>query len=610
MLPDVLAKPPWPPARKRKVLSLAPPEHEERIVWASPEERGKWCYNATGGGKKLELWEREEILTKLESCDIVPIHAAFGLEKEDLLQAMRTCNSRFIDHYGILRVALAKLALDVLDAILAVVHKAPVAALEVLSRVDSLRVIPAIAHDATFVAAWSEKQPFTAALAAIPAALGPSGGGRKNAIKVLAWLRRAGYAEAVSKAAASFGEDAVDEVNALFGPEPLPSRPPALPSFVQRDALPKVHLREGGALGAEAEERLLQLLVLLPLGAARDALASVKPACTAESLDGLAAALFAQWEAAGSPSGHNWIILAGGALGDDLAARKLAEQCVAWAKAGQHPRSRVALEALSLISSDVALMHVDRIARSMKGKLKTNLLPLTLDAIAKERGLSHEELGGTASSPHSASTRPPPRWLDAGPRRFRVSFDEALVPELFDEAGVRLPRIPRAAKDDDVDKGRARHRHLQAPSSPTLKKLAPDQVRRLERAMCAQRSWSAADFRRLFLDHPLMVHLARRLVWSTSGGETFRPTDARELVGALDEPFVLPDDARVRLAHPILLGPELIARWSTLLGDYQVVQPFPQLGREVNAFTDDERPKSTVTRFAGRPIPGNRFCHC
>src|SRR6185503_9406088 len=353
--------------------------------------------------------------------------------------------------------------------------------------------------------------------------------------------------------------------------------------------MPKI---SGEAIGDEARERLVQLLSLLPLGAARDAVALVRAACEPESLAALGAALAGRWIAAGAETKHKWALLAAGALGDDIVARKLADWTVAWANEGAHARSRLALESLTFISSDVALMHTDRIARTMKGALKANATA-TLEAIAKERNLTHEELGDrlvpALGLDPSGST-----WLDFGPRRFRVSFDEALLPELFEESGERIARLPRPSKTDDAERAAravATFKGLQSDA----KKIAPDQVRRLERAMCTQRAWTAADFRRFFLEHPLMVHLARRLVWLGESGTTFRVTEDGTFAGDDDREVALAEE-RVRVAHPIALGARAAA-WRTVLEDYRIVQPFPQLAREVFALDDKTAAANAIDRF-------------
>ena len=601
-LPEVLARPPWPPARKRSVLSLVVAAREDRVVWADEHERDVWAHPGDAKDRKLEVWEREEILTKLQTKDIVRIDAIANLEMEDFIASMHHCDVRFIDHYGLARVALAKYGLGVLDAIFGIVEKAPMPALEALVHVDSLQVPARTTHEEV-LRRWSLAHPTTAALAAIPLALGAEGKSRKAAVRSLVQLHREGHGDAIREAARAYGDDALVEIDALFAPEPLPSRAPTLPSFVHVEALPMVHLVDGSAIGRDALQRLAELASLLPLAAARDALATIRVACTAESLGAFARFVVDAWVEGGAQTKHKWALLAAGVLGDDIVARQLADWTVEWSREGLHPRARTALEALSVVGSDVALMHVDRIARAMKGALKANATA-TLDAIAKERGLSQDELGDRLV-PSLGLDPDATTWLDFGARRFRVSFDETLAPELFDEAGLRIKRLPRPNESDDTTRAEhslATYKGLVSDA----KKIAPDQMRRLERAMCLERSWSVEEFHRFFIEHPLMLHIARRLVWVTATGATFRITEDRSFADQTDRSATLPDDQRIRIAHPIAIAPD-VAAWSTLFGDYHIVQPFSQLGRESFTLTESETKTDTLRRFAGVKVPGVRF---
>jgi len=602
VLPEVLAKPPWPPARKRAVLELKVIDREDRFVFAEGE-REKWAHPGGGVDQALATWEREEILTKLRVKDILRIDAATNLAREDLEAALRDCDVRFIEHYGLARALFAKFGVDALGAIFELEEHAPSSALEVLLRFDSLRVLRTLKRE-FLIERWSERFPLTAAIHHLPAALGEDGYARKHALHALKRLRAAGHTHAIQEAARLYGDDAAIEVEHLFGPEALPSRAPSVPAFAAVDSLPRARLADGAIVDGDAHERLVQLATLLPMQAAKDALATVKSACDASSLGALASALGERWLEHGAPTKEKWALLAAGALGDATVARKLADWTVQWTKEKLHVRARIALDALALVSTDVALMHVDRLARTMKkGAIRDNA-QATLEAIAKERNLSQEELADRLV-PTFGLDASGAAWLDFGARRFRVIFDETLAPELRDDDGVPLKRLPKPAATDDKDRAEralATYKGLVAET----KKIAPEQMRRLDRAMCAERSWSLGEFRAFFVDHPLMIHIAKRLVWITARGATFRVTEERAFASVDDRDAVLELDDRVRIAHPIAIGGEVSA-WSTLFGDYHIVQPFPQLGREVLAFTDAEKKTDRLERFVGTKVPGDRF---
>jgi hypothetical protein len=130
--------------------------------------------------------------------------------------------------------------------------------------------------------------------------------------------------------------------------------------------------------------------------------------------------------------------------------------------------------------------------------------------------------------------------------------------------------------------------------------VTAEQVQRLERAMADGRTWSVAEFRRYLVAHPLLGELARRLVWQADEPRiAFRLAEDHTFADVEDDTVVLPDDARVRLAHPVLLG-DSVPAWVGQLADYEVLQPFDQLGRPAHAVTAAEVEAGRLTRFEGR----------
>ena len=143
--------------------------------------------------------------------------------------------------------------------------------------------------------------------------------------------------------------------------------------------------------------------------------------------------------------------------------------------------------------------------------------------------------------------------LDFGPRQFYVGFDESLKPFVKDVQGARLKDLPKPMKSDDAAQAEAateRYKQIKKDA----KAVASLQVMRLELGMIDRRRWSATDFRLFFLEHPLMRHLAARLMWGVYGQEgalnnAFRVAEDWTLADSQDNAFTLPDDASVGIAH-------------------------------------------------------------
>jgi hypothetical protein len=174
-----------------------------------------------------------------------------------------------------------------------------------------------------------------------------------------------------------------------------------------------------------------------------------------------------------------------------------------------------------------------------------------------------------------------------------------------------LKDLPKPSKSDDADKAKAAKSRL-AGLKKDVKAVAEVLLRRLERAMLEQRPFDVDVFTSVFVEHPLSFHVARRLVWEAidAGGQRlalFRLAEDRSLADVDDSLWTLPCGARVRVAHPLELDDTTLSRWAGIWGDYELLQPFGQLGRPCHRVRDDERGASALQRFAGWALPAPKL---
>ncbi|MCS7480596.1 DUF4132 domain-containing protein [Umezawaea endophytica] len=195
--------------------------------------------------------------------------------------------------------------------------------------------------------------------------------------------------------------------------------------------------------------------------------------------------------------------------------------------------------------------------------------------------------------------------VDYGTRRFRIGFDEQLKPFVLDESGRRLKDLPKPGAKDDAEVAPAEHKRF-AQVKKDVRTIAGDQVVRLERSMVLERRWPATEFRTLLVAHPLLRHLVRRLVWVTGSGESFRVAEDGTFADAHDDTFALRTDAVVGVAHPLHLG-DSVAAWAEVFADYEILQPFQQLGRPVHRFTEAELTSRVLDRFKGVDVEVGRL---
>ncbi|MFC5752760.1 DUF4132 domain-containing protein [Actinomadura rugatobispora] len=619
-LPRLLVEPPWTRRRKAPkavvVTGLAPPA-EQRMTWAEGE-REAWSVLALPSGARPYPaggdWSavaaayragrvRWDVLVAQGPPEIVRPMLAERHDPHFFWNA---------DDVSWMKSVVGRYGFDALPLLMTAVRSNPGTCARVL--------LPYLnAEVATLMAEWLAQRK-TARHAAItwfgrhgagaarmlfPAALGKAGKARKQAEGALRLLAARHGAEEIAAAARDLGPEAAGAIEALLAADPLdilPARAPAVGDWADAGALPQILLRgRGRALPATAAGHVITMLAMSRPGEAYAGLDVVRELCDRRSLAEFGWALFERWERHGAPAKDGWALEQLGVLGDDGTVRALAAAVRAWPGDAHHRRAVTELDVFAAIGTDLALMHLHALAGHVRSTGLRARAKDKIEEIAAARGLTPERLADRfvpdfGLDPDGSMT------LDYGPRRFTVGFDEALQPFAVDGDGRRRTTLPKPAAGDDPDLAPAAHRRFSSMRK-VAREASAEQVRRLEAAMVAGRGWTAGEFRALFVDHPLVWHIARRLVWLA--GDAFRVAEDRTFADVRDEPFTLPGTATVRIAHPLDLGDDLAA-WRTLLGDYEILQPFPQLERPTYALSAEERASARLARFEGLKVRTTR----
>jgi predicted DNA-binding WGR domain protein len=644
-LPELLTNPPW--NRKRKpvelpTLELSPQATADSFNWSEAERTRHlafdphWMRRGVQKGpdcdklmlRNLRVREssipdlmqgramRDDDIGGVDQFNYQRAYFIFLLSPDLRLNFWNHCNWNGIKPYSVdpVMAILAAHGGAALPGLATLAQVAPEMALQAAENIDCSVIVPTVMHAACnlkkarpLALNWMRTHPRTAAVHGLPMAFGKDKSARTNAQYSMRWMVNNGLDETVHAVAAEYGADMQAALQALLELDPLdlaPLRPPKLPTFFVPAAMRRPELKTGLALPSSAIEHIGTMLAFSKIEAPYAGLEVVRELCTAASLADFSWDLFQAWMDVGAPSKENWAFQALGVFGNDATAHRLAPKIREWPGESAHQRAVTGLDLLAAIGSDVALMHLNGIAAKAKFKGLQERAREKIAAVAEMRGFTTEELADRLV-PDLGLDEAGALQLDFGPRQFTVAFDEVLKPFVKDAQGVRLKDLPKPIKSDDADKASAateRYKQLKKDA----KAVASLQLMRLEMSMVAQRRWNADNFRMFFLDHPVMRTLAARLVWATytdgQATQLFRIAEDWTLADRDDTLFELPANATVGIAHLLEMPEAARDAFGQIFADYEILQPFKQLGRETYALSDAEKAATTLTRFKDKTV--------
>ncbi len=613
--PSLLRDPPWLAVDTTAPLSLSQLPFVETIAW-EPGERERFAdmpavANTTAEVRlptNEELTEFDALPNAQKYVDVWPRWINKKWLVLDLPDDRRLAlwNARRTLYFRPPDFILARFGLDALDGLY---PRDPLesdddrmftACLRVCSPRTALvcaRVIARRRPWAERAKQWILAHAEAAAIALIPIAFGRAGRRKSTARRALRFLA-AHRGDDVQRAAARYGEDATRVVDLFAFADPLARLDvrPAVVSWLRLDALPLVRTTDGRPLPRLATERIVDVLRSRGTDIPYPGIAVLRETLDARSLADLAWFLFYFWVRHGRKRTQEWMALALAAFPADDTLARLAPYVRDWAHAD--PRACTTLvDVLSAMGGDDANILLAAIAdesrnhvldvavREARGKVVEAPIDLGLDA----RGEGVLDLGG---------------------RTVRVVLDESFVPRVVLENGRRVAQVPRASKSDDparVAEAFARFNGLRAKAAS----IAKSELKKLERAMVAGDRFTLAHAESRWAKHPLLVHAARRLVWAAhreNDFETFRVVEDGTYANIDDLPMAIDAASQISIVHPIYMNDEILTRWGTLFADYEILQPFDQLGRFVFVGNTNEA-LAILKSVAGRTIRARTLLH-
>jgi hypothetical protein len=251
--------------------------------------------------------------------------------------------------------------------------------------------------------------------------------------------------------------------------------------------------------------------------------------------------------------------------------------------------------------------HLNRLRQRITYQVPLKLIEKALNETANRAGLTQDDL---------VEFGVPTFGLDIDGRREEEIGEYIAVIDIksgcdwrwFDSA--RNPLASAPALTDEPAKEFSAVKKETAELEQTL----ADQKVRLENLYLAGREWPMSIWRERYLEHPLVGQFARRLIWeaeTSTGTASFMPDGKGALISATGESVDVPEEAIVRLWHPLGQPEASIAAWCERIGRLKITQPFKQAHRETYLPNADEseafdRPAGSQ-RFASHILRQHQF---
>ncbi len=506
--------------------------------------------------------------------------------------------------------------------------------LAALEPVASTRIAPAVAQglmtSRTRRAAlnWLRRHPRHGAVGLIPLALDEPTATAVGAREGLRLLAALGHGDVVAAAARAHGDDVVAAVDAILAADPLAlPKAPRTPGWLEVRRLPPLRTSDGRALDDDASAIAVGVVAASTPQTAYPAFADLQATVTSSSLSAWVWALWRQWWLAGSPSADAWVFAGLVHAGDVVAARMLGELMLMQSRERQVARARQGVDVLEAMGErdESAIIVLRRFQKAVKGKSLVIAAEQAIERLATAKGLNADELADRLV-PDLGLGDDGALVLDLGAgngevgagKTLRLTFDALLRPRYQLPDGAVVDRFPPLRKGGKGDK--VAHAAAKATAKAIAKEAAEAAkivLSRLERLLRARRDIDVETARRCFFGHPLVMHIARRLVWtdlrrdSANGDDTvsvvgaFRVAEDGTFADANDDAYVI-SGTHVGLLHPADADAAVVERFRGVFRDYELMQPFPQLDRPVLSLSADER-ADVVRRYEGRVVDTARL---
>lgn len=313
--------------------------------------------------------------------------------------------------------------------------------------------------------------------------------------------------------------------------------------------------------------------------------------------------VLSRWIEKGAAAKTKWVLWFCGVHGGYDTIKNLMYYIKEWS---EHSRGAIASEAvyaMAVNGSSDALMNVDSIARKFKHRQVRSAANHALEIASKELGITKEELGDRIV-PDMNFDENMCRVFDYGKRKFNVYLTPSLELEIYN-GDKKVKNMPKPGVNDEKELAEKSYNDFKTMKKQ-IKTVIENQKSRLEYVLMCDRKWTDDAWKNLFVKNPVMHCFAIGLIWGIYENgqlkESFRYMDDGSFTNIDEDEFEIPENAEIGLVHPIELTDEQRNLWAEQLSDYEIIQPFSQLGRPFYKPDESELKQDYISRFDGKEV--------
>ena len=227
---------------------------------------------------------------------------------------------------------------------------------------------------------------------------------------------------------------------------------------------------------------------------------------------------------------------------------------------------------------------------------KAAMRSVDLEFYAETHGTDAQTLRDTVLADLGLDAEGKKRY-DLGGKTVEARLGDDLTLTLYDEAAGKVVKsIPKKNADPEkYEEAKKEFTRLKKDIRAAVK----ERVNLLFQRFLDGEGQKGADWQKVYFQNPMLNQIARLLVWA-QGKQTFTMT-AQGTVDSAGQPYEVGEEP-VKVAHPMEMDREDLARWQKYFTSHALKQPFAQVWEPVIDFT-----KVKEDRYQGLELPANHL---